>query len=247
MNKSPAFQFYPKDWLSDANVRVMTHEQRGIYIDLLCHCWLEGSIPSSLEILSRITQVEPKRMDELWPLISVCFRRRGSKQIHLRLLKELDKQRIWKEKSALGGKHSARLRKELKGGSTTLGKGGSRVVQPKGNTSVFSLRLQSSSSDLLKSEDRPVESVENRIETKSPKDAEKVNTAIRKLEAWVKGDPSAIWIRFIKGFGASPPGPEYLAEELLHLTNKLVKSNGVKNPMAYALRAVEQYHKERKP
>ena len=38
-NKPPAFQFYPKDWLSSESVIVMTAEQRGWYIQLLCHAW----------------------------------------------------------------------------------------------------------------------------------------------------------------------------------------------------------------
>ena len=52
--KSPAFQFYPKDWLADPNVRAMTHAERGIYIDLLCSCWTEGSIPDDPEECARI-------------------------------------------------------------------------------------------------------------------------------------------------------------------------------------------------
>lgn len=38
-NKPPAFQFYVKDWLSSESVVVMTAEQRGWYIQLLCHAW----------------------------------------------------------------------------------------------------------------------------------------------------------------------------------------------------------------
>jgi hypothetical protein len=36
--KSPAFQFYPKDFLTDENVRVMSLQERGAYITLLCLC-----------------------------------------------------------------------------------------------------------------------------------------------------------------------------------------------------------------
>jgi len=38
-NKPPAFQFYVKDWLSSESVICMTAEQRGWYIQLLCHAW----------------------------------------------------------------------------------------------------------------------------------------------------------------------------------------------------------------
>ena len=32
----PAFQFYPSDWMTDPGVRALTHEERGIWMDLLC-------------------------------------------------------------------------------------------------------------------------------------------------------------------------------------------------------------------
>ncbi len=38
----PAFQFYKKDWLSSANVRVMTPAQRGCYVNLLAYSWPDG-------------------------------------------------------------------------------------------------------------------------------------------------------------------------------------------------------------
>jgi uncharacterized protein YdaU (DUF1376 family) len=44
--KSPAFQFYPADYLADAKVQFLTSAQEGIYIRLLCYCWREGSVPS---------------------------------------------------------------------------------------------------------------------------------------------------------------------------------------------------------
>lgn len=34
--KRPSFQFYPADWLGNANLRRCTHEEKGIWIDVLC-------------------------------------------------------------------------------------------------------------------------------------------------------------------------------------------------------------------
>jgi len=39
INKPPAFQFYPKDFLMDDKVIVMNLEEIGAYIKLLCLCW----------------------------------------------------------------------------------------------------------------------------------------------------------------------------------------------------------------
>lgn len=52
--KSPAFQFYPKDWISDAKVCELSLEEEGAYIRLLSHCWLEGSIPADPARCARI-------------------------------------------------------------------------------------------------------------------------------------------------------------------------------------------------
>ena len=40
-NKAPAFQWYPKDFIADIDVQIMTPEQRGAYIMLLSYAWLQ--------------------------------------------------------------------------------------------------------------------------------------------------------------------------------------------------------------
>ena len=44
-NHLPWFPFFATDWIADAQVRSMTAEQRGIYVDLLAWQWREGSLP----------------------------------------------------------------------------------------------------------------------------------------------------------------------------------------------------------
>jgi len=39
MSKAPAFQFYVKDWLSDPQLKMVSHNSKGIWIDLLCFMW----------------------------------------------------------------------------------------------------------------------------------------------------------------------------------------------------------------
>ena len=51
----PWFKFFATDWLSDANVRLMTSRQRGWYIDLLCWAWQEnGFRPEHSEVICQI-------------------------------------------------------------------------------------------------------------------------------------------------------------------------------------------------
>jgi len=42
MAKAPAFQFYTKDWLSDAKVKRLDYFTKGVYIELLAIMWTEG-------------------------------------------------------------------------------------------------------------------------------------------------------------------------------------------------------------
>ena len=56
---SPAFQLYPKEWLSSGRITMMTPEQEGVFIRLLLHQWEDPTctLPdddAKLAILSRL-------------------------------------------------------------------------------------------------------------------------------------------------------------------------------------------------
>jgi hypothetical protein len=137
--KSPAFQFYPKDLLSDINWIYMTYPERGMYWQLISICWLEGSLPADEGALARLLQVRTEDLLEAWKVIGKCFKsnvKGGSRLVHPRLELERKKQAAWREKSAMGGRHSAHKRKIRK--AKTLEQGGYDMVptnrQPKANT-----------------------------------------------------------------------------------------------------------------
>lgn len=130
--KSPAFQFYPADWLSDERVIVMTPAQEGFYIRALCLCWRQGSIPEDDSVLALILAKGPTlpTKDDL-RVVKVCFERVNGvdgRLQHGRLEIERKKQATWAEKSSAGGRKSVEVRKlkRLEGnlfnedGSTTL-------------------------------------------------------------------------------------------------------------------------------
>lgn len=52
MKPSPAFQFYPADFLTGTSE--MSAEEVGAYIRLLCHQWINGSLPQEVEKIARI-------------------------------------------------------------------------------------------------------------------------------------------------------------------------------------------------
>uniref|UniRef100_A0A6M3LIK8 Putative replication protein n=1 Tax=viral metagenome TaxID=1070528 RepID=A0A6M3LIK8_9ZZZZ len=63
MGKAPAFQFYIRDWLADPLLKMVCHQTKGIWIDILCYLWespdrgkLEGKDEQFIKMLSCTTQ-----------------------------------------------------------------------------------------------------------------------------------------------------------------------------------------------
>lgn len=106
--KAPAFQFYPSDWLGDAKVRAMTPEARGAYIDLLCYCWQEQSLPLELPTIARMVSVSASAFKtRLWPQISPCFMQYHGRFRHRRLDQERAKQAAFHAERSEAGRRGA--------------------------------------------------------------------------------------------------------------------------------------------
>lgn len=111
--KAPAFQFYPNDFLSDANVIVMTLQERGAYITLVCICWQQGGLPSDVDRLARLCGAPAATFRRLWPAIAPCFRTvaGGQRLLHPRLERERQKQRAFRKSQSDKGKLGGRPKK----------------------------------------------------------------------------------------------------------------------------------------
>ena len=115
--KSPAFQFYPTDYLASQRVQMMTLEEEGAYFRLLCYCWQHGDIPADPDQAARL--IGKGASTTLARVVLAMFQPiDGTDRMnHDRLEAERAKQAAWREKSAAGGRKSAEKRK---GASTTL-------------------------------------------------------------------------------------------------------------------------------
>ena len=108
---SPAFSFYPADFLADEQVSAMTFAERGLYITLLCHAWREGSIPSELSEIARLVREPVHSLKRLWAHVAPCFRARSDgRLIQPRLEETRQKQIAHREKQAENGKQGGRPR-----------------------------------------------------------------------------------------------------------------------------------------
>jgi uncharacterized protein YdaU (DUF1376 family) len=151
-DRAPAFQFYPKDFLTDEKVVRMSNTEVGIYTRLLCYCWLEGSLPLETDALAHMARMQGKQFTKLWensPL-RTCFQVGDDGRLHhKRLDVERDKQEHYRRRQSDKGKASAVARSvqpegnrgstavqpRLESGSTAVQPS---VVQPEGNSSSAS-------------------------------------------------------------------------------------------------------------
>jgi uncharacterized protein YdaU (DUF1376 family) len=109
--RAPAFQFYPKDFLADERVRLMSMPERGVYITAICLCWSEGTLPADSQTLSRLMGMPVTAFRKLWPALEGCFRvspRDASRLIHPRLERERQKQRAYRRRQADNGRKGGR-------------------------------------------------------------------------------------------------------------------------------------------
>ncbi len=92
--KSPAFQFYPEAWLSSSKVSRMTHTERGMYTDLLAHCWLDNGLPADVRLLAAMLKVPAQRFARIWSsgALHECFVERNGRLHNARLDRERRKQ-----------------------------------------------------------------------------------------------------------------------------------------------------------
>lgn len=108
--KSPAFQFYPAEWLADEDVSLMTLEEEGAYIRAMAFCWREGSIPADPMRLSALLKGASTTVVRV---VQGRFNQHPTdptRMVHGRLEQEREKQRLWREKSSEGGKKSGESR-----------------------------------------------------------------------------------------------------------------------------------------
>lgn len=69
----PWFPFDAADWLASAEVRLLTLEERGVLIDLLCHAWRDGMLEHNPAALARLVGVTPAQFRGLWRRLSRQF------------------------------------------------------------------------------------------------------------------------------------------------------------------------------
>lgn len=119
MNGSPAFQFYPADWLSDEKVISMSIEGEGCYIRLLCYCWREGSIPADRSAIALLCKgYNGPGIDEALTCFSPS--RKKGRLINKRIEAERKKQELFRKSKQDAGLRGADKRWHSYGSANVL-------------------------------------------------------------------------------------------------------------------------------
>ena len=84
----PWFRFYPKDYLSDSKVKMLTREQRSILVDLWCYCAEDGGIPNNNQMVSRLLGESIEFVESVMPCLLPFFHVQGDRLVSLRLQDE---------------------------------------------------------------------------------------------------------------------------------------------------------------
>jgi hypothetical protein len=139
VNRAPAFQFYPKDWL-DFRVQRMSLAAQGAYVKLLCFMWADSedqcSIIDSNDLLARAVGTTVDEWAALRKEIQCesdpILMERNGRLVSLRLKHVAADQRKYRQMQAEKGKRSAQQR--FNRGSTVV----QPMYQPNGNSSSSS-------------------------------------------------------------------------------------------------------------
>jgi uncharacterized protein YdaU (DUF1376 family) len=142
---------FVSDWLGSNRRALMTLEQQGAYMNLLCRQWADPdcSLPDDDNALARLSEMGEGWLKGGCHLVRKCFPKHPTQSgriANARLLEIRAERDRWTQKSSEGGKKSAKARRAkaartrscgnaggTKGGATTLGTKHPTKRQPNGN------------------------------------------------------------------------------------------------------------------
>lgn len=105
-DKSPAFQWYPKQYLADDKVLAMDWDARGMHVHLLNIAWQQqppGSIPDDIRIVRQWLGLPSGFADadrvwgRVWPQIKTAWALKDGRWFNFGLVRSWDRQQIYKQ------------------------------------------------------------------------------------------------------------------------------------------------------
>lgn len=113
--KSPAYRWYPRDFLADA--LALDDGEELLYRRLLDHQWLHGDVPKAFTQMAKVARMTTARVKQYWPGIAHHFPITGPEGgwQNRRLERERSKQKAFRDKQAENGAKGGRPNLKLEG------------------------------------------------------------------------------------------------------------------------------------
>lgn len=105
----PWMKLYVRDWLAEESVALMTLAAKGAYMDLMCRCWMGGSIPAEPSKLARLLGVTESDFEDLWLELEPHFVEESDGRLyHPRVREErAESEELYRKRSEAGRKGAA--------------------------------------------------------------------------------------------------------------------------------------------
>jgi len=142
---SPAFQFYPSDFLSSTTT--LTDAEIGVYIRLLSWSWLNGPLPLDPQRIRRaaLSSASETEWAAIWAAIKPRWTQQAEGYTNDRLERTRAEQDEYREKQRQNGLLGGRPKTQTEPKQNPPLSSGLTQTEPKNNPSAFDLRLCSSS------------------------------------------------------------------------------------------------------
>jgi len=193
--KNPYMPFWVNDYRTDREVRLMTYEEKGLYIDIILELWIEGSLPQETKELALIFNANPKRFERIFSKISKKFVFKDGFITHKRVTKERLKFQIKSEKAQLSGKL-----------------GGIATANARANAAPIAQPIAKNIEDPFFQKDTEVKQTKN-------------NACLMKaISRWLEHKPtdsaSRAWVHQLNGMGLPPEDVEKVVEAQISVFNQ---------------------------
>jgi uncharacterized protein YdaU (DUF1376 family) len=99
-----SYPWYIADWRGSEAVLAMTLEERGLYRELLDHCWEAGSLPTKEDTLRRITRASEKEWKRCWPAVKTQFFEQDGRLRHIKVDEKRPELEEWHESRREAGR-----------------------------------------------------------------------------------------------------------------------------------------------
>lgn len=108
MTDAPWFPLYAKDWLMDTVE--LSHEQKGVHVDLLAIAWDREGLPIELDAVRKLARCSVGAWKRIWPALAAKWPELGGKRVNRWLEQQREATMVFAANKSRAGKAGAAKR-----------------------------------------------------------------------------------------------------------------------------------------